>query len=114
VVRPRGVPRGQLALDLHRGGDRVHHAAELREQVVADEIHHAAVITADDVGHQLAVRGRRPHGRRLVVAHEPAVPLDVGVEDRHQLAVHYFSPALRARSRPRSRSAGFLYTDDFA
>src|SRR6266851_4210994 len=85
---PRGVAGPELALDLDRALDRVHHARELRQDVVAGGIHHAPAIPGHGRGDRLAVLRDRANGGHLVVAHEAAVAFHVGAQDGGELAFH--------------------------
>src|SRR5262249_28020280 len=69
------------ALDLGRALDRVDHARELGEHVVAGGVHDPTVVPADGGGDHLTVLGDRANGGRLVVPHEAAVAGGIGAED---------------------------------
>src|SRR4030095_1111663 len=76
-----GVPELELALDLDRALDGVHHAGELRQHVVAGRVYHAPAVAGHGGADHRAILGDGPHRRHLVVAHEPAVALHVGAHD---------------------------------
>lgn len=78
------IPGGQVLLEHHGALDRVDNTAELRQQAVACEVDDPATVAADEPRHQLTVGLDHFDRGRLVVAHEPAVAVNVGAQDSRQ------------------------------
>ena len=86
--RPLGVPDSQFLLDGDGALHRLHHTGKLRQQVIPRGVHDPPPVLLDEAGHHLPIAGYGADGRHLVLAHETAIPLDIGAEDRRKPAFH--------------------------
>ena len=83
-----GVAQGHAALDVHRTGDRVHHAGKLHQNAVADQLEDAALVRLDPAVDQAPpVRLERGQRSRLVQPHQAAVAHHIGGKDRRKAAL---------------------------
>ena len=72
-------------MDRDRALDGVDHARELGEKVIASEVDDPPPMLHNERRHHLAVRGDGADGRRLVVRHQAAVALHVGIQEGGEL-----------------------------
>src|SRR3989442_7584439 len=63
-------------------------------------------LAADNSGHLLTISGQGAEGRLFILAHEAAIAVDIGTEDRRKLALHtHFSPEAITLPAPPVRQA---------
>ena len=84
-ARPRSLA-SIAVLHLDRAAHRVDHAGELGQHAVARGADDAAAVARDQPVHHRAARRERAQRRLLVDAHQARVALDIGGEDRGELA----------------------------
>ena len=78
----------EFALDSDGALHGLHHTGKLRQQVIARGVHDPPPVLLDEASHHLPIGGDGTDGRHLVFAHEAAIPLDIGAEDRRKPAFH--------------------------
>ncbi len=87
VLRHAGVTLDEAVLHFDRAANRVHDAAELDDRAVAGALDGPAVMRSDGGIDQIAAEtAKAREGSVLVGAGKPAVPDDVGHQDRGQFA----------------------------
>ena len=81
------VAGAQRRLDLGGAAHGLHGAGKLRQDGVARGIEDPAAVRLEQLVENLAVAAQGAHGALLVLAHEPAVAVHVGHQDRRQPAL---------------------------
>src|SRR5437870_542501 len=100
--------RAHRGLNLRRAGDSVHHARKLGQHTVTGEFNNAAAMLGDlGIDYflpDLLELSQRPG---FVMAHQPAVPDDIGSENCSKTAFHFINNQLFRASVEESRYAIF-------
>jgi hypothetical protein len=87
--RDAGVPRCHLLLHFSSTAGCVHNAAELDQEAVAGGLNYASFVLRDLGVDQLAAqRPQPPYCADLMIAHQPAIPRDIGRKNCREPALH--------------------------
>ncbi len=87
VLRHAGVALDEAVLNLDRAADRVDDAAKLDDRAVAGAFDDPAVVGGDGGVDEVAAQTPQTRERPILVgAGQPAVPDDIGNQDRGELA----------------------------
>jgi hypothetical protein len=74
------------SLDLHSCLHSIEGGGKLGQELVPGIVHDPATMLRDQHADLIAIRAKDTDGGCLIVCHQPAVPLHIGVEDRGELA----------------------------
>jgi hypothetical protein len=88
----------QVALDLNRAVDRIHHAVKLSKDIIPREVQHPAPVLLDEMGHCGSVGGGGSDGCLFIIPHQVAVAFNISTQDGGQssfelLCVHAYLTA---------------------
>ena len=86
IRRLLAILRAERPLHIYGALDRVHDARKLGEHAIPRRVEDAAAMLSDQPVNDLAVRRERAQRADFVDAHEATVALDIGGEDRGELA----------------------------
>jgi hypothetical protein len=86
--RQFGVTGFEFFLNGDSALDRIHGAGKFGQQIVARRIHNPAMMLLNEGGHDLAIGREGANGGGFIVAHQATIPLDIGTQNRSQLALH--------------------------
>ncbi len=81
-----GIAGREDALDLHSCLHSIEGGGKLGQELVSGIVHDPATMLRDQHADLIAIRSKDANGGRLIVRHQPAVALHIGVEDRSELA----------------------------
>src|SRR5262249_3047531 len=95
----RCVPGSELPLDSDRTLHRIHHTDKFCQQVVTREVHNATSVLLNEGAHDLPIGHQGTDGRLFILAHQAAIPDDIGTENRRELAGHTCDPTPRVVAR---------------
>jgi hypothetical protein len=61
---------------------------KLRQQIIPGGVHDATAVLLDEGGDDIPVGRHGADGGLFILAHQAAIPRDIGTEDRRQFARH--------------------------
>jgi len=80
--------RLERGLNVDAALDGVHHAGKLGQHAIAGRVNKSPPMLLDQTVDDRAVRGQTPQRRLLIFPHEAAITVDVGAQNRGELAFH--------------------------
>src|SRR4029434_2443533 len=82
------VPRVELPLDGDRTLHRIQHTGKLGQHVIPWGVHDTTAVLLDEGGNDVPVGRYGADGGLFILAHQAAIPRDIGTEDRRQSPRH--------------------------